>query len=134
MTARALVRTACSLDGISEIQPCIKQGAIPRIIGLKVNYLNGHRECLGSYRLDLAAEPISACGSDNLYVRYAQFARQGPNITAISLESPGEVNNPGWISIPLSGVLEWWFGGTVTELVHNGELVEWPSDFYVQGM
>jgi hypothetical protein len=66
-------------------------------------------------------------------VRYAQFARHGPNITAISLASPDEVNNPGWMSIPLSGVLEWWFGGRVTKLLHNGEMAEWPSEFHVPG-
>jgi hypothetical protein len=37
-SARVLIRTACSLDGISKIQPCVKQGVVPRIIGLKVNY------------------------------------------------------------------------------------------------
>ncbi|WQF89483.1 hypothetical protein CDEST_14497 [Colletotrichum destructivum] len=85
-----LRRTACSLDGISEIQPCIRQAAISHVIGIKVNYINGHRECLGQFLLDLAAEAISTCGSDTLFVRYARFTSNILGITAITLQDPGE--------------------------------------------
>ncbi|KAJ0165436.1 hypothetical protein CTA2_11275 [Colletotrichum tanaceti] len=72
-SANPVIRTACSLDGISEIQPCIRQATIPHVVGIKVDYINGHRECIGEFRLDLTAEPISTCGSDTLFVRYAKF-------------------------------------------------------------
>ncbi|OBR05767.1 hypothetical protein CH63R_09887 [Colletotrichum higginsianum IMI 349063] len=127
-----LIRTACSLDGISEIQPCIRQAAISRVIGIKVNYINGHRECLGQFRLDLAAEPISTCGSDTLFVRYARLTPNSFGITAIALKDTGEIGGVGWKAIPLSGLLEWRFCAETVVLTRNGALVMKPSEMCIQ--
>ncbi|TKW56476.1 hypothetical protein CTA1_2099 [Colletotrichum tanaceti] len=129
-SANPVIRTACSLDGISEIQPCIRQATIPHVVGIKVDYINGHRECIGEFRLDLTAEPISTCGSDTLFVRYAKFTPYVFGITAITFQDPGETGGVGWKAIPLSGTLEWWFCTGATHLTRNGELVKQPSEIF----
>lgn len=123
--------TSCSLDGISEIQSCVRhRDATPAvIIGMLVSYTSGHRECVGQFLPDWAVEPISLLGKHTLFVQHTTISRHNAAITAVTPHAPGETDGIGWTALPIAGVLDWWFarGGCPT-LFRDGKKIEVPKE------
>lgn len=120
--------TACPLSGISKIQLCIHHD-VPqkRVIGALFHYTDGHRACCGSFRLDWASECISLREKDRLFIRRARWSHNAFGIASITAQPPDE-SEIGWCSVPLSGVLEWWFLPRRLVLFHDGVELEKPQE------
>lgn len=109
--------SSCSLQNIVKIEPCIIEDGV--ISGLLLHYADGHRECVGTFRLDKVdrRQTVFLNPDDELHFRlkswWAVYPRNAPRGVAGVGTEPSDSREPGlrtW-SVPQRGRLEWWYAG-----------------------
>lgn len=119
--------TSCSLGHITEVHPCIKRTDPDRqVMGMLLHYSDGHRECVGQYRLDWVAEPVVVGEMQKLYI-CCKVGRKGNRyVAAVTARAPGQAEG-WWHDVAQSGTLEWWFSSRHSILYYDGvHLDEFP--------
>ncbi|KAI1209198.1 uncharacterized protein F4807DRAFT_467816 [Annulohypoxylon truncatum] len=110
----------CEMEGVTHIIPCHKNTRHPnQLVGLLLEYEDGHRERLGEWRFDWAAEPIRVLGhSGSLRLKEKVYDHlcDGQVCKVWDMEvvparaPPSEEEDYDWyIDLPWHGTLEWWF-------------------------
>ncbi len=116
--------SSCSLESVTEIHPCTNKKSLhPSVMGMLLCYADGHRECVGEFRLDWVAKPVMVRKMDNIYI-----FREGPSgggrgtntyVTAVTTRASESRVESRWHEVAQAGTLDWWFKyGSI--LYHNG--------------
>lgn len=128
--------THCNLENVVEIIKCRRthwdSEFISNITGILVEWADGTRKCLGQVRFDHKLERLSTNGALEIHICIARVLQRWV-VLDMQLEMPadpekhasefldilnGDEENDGdsermwtseWISVPFSGLLEWWF-------------------------
>ncbi|UZP38062.1 hypothetical protein NXS19_005878 [Fusarium pseudograminearum] len=101
--------SACSIKGISEITLCRDSSlAHKAIIGMLVEYSNGHRECLGRFRFDKTLEKLRLDFNTDLYVGSSRNIWDFLYVEQILTSPRYEKAHLRWMKLPRDGILEWW--------------------------
>ncbi|RSL92063.1 hypothetical protein CEP52_014044 [Fusarium oligoseptatum] len=102
--------SAASLEEVVEVTPCrVKLATHSLISGLIFQYANGERACVGDIRLDSLGETLLVQPESRLHLAFKMDRSVGPHATRFCLDSSLDEGTPEWLSLPLMGVLEWWF-------------------------
>lgn len=99
-----VVGITCCIDTVRNYQP---------IIGMLIEYAEGHRECVGHYRLDKAAEPFKRDLEDHEGELRIGMSRNQLGKPYVARVGPwGDVDSDTstlqWLDFPWRGRLEWW--------------------------
>lgn len=86
------------------------------ILGMLLEYDNGHRDCLGQFRYDKSLEDVRVDQTTELYIGsqrtvYAgskKVVRSSLYIADLSTSPPTGQGETSWIKASLDGTLEWW--------------------------
>lgn len=101
----------CELKGVEKVTLC-RDTSLPHkpVIGMLVQKVDGHQECLGQFRFDKALETIQADRSGGLYIslqRTARVAYVGDVRGFPPEDSRLDPEDVTWVEAPWSGTLEW---------------------------
>lgn len=119
----------CNLEGVKEVTLCrdVRQSHRP-VIGMLMEYADGHRERLGQFRFDRALEKIQADQSGGLHISLQtmeELVLEDEDSTYVAdvygfpLGDPSICpENESWIEVSWSGTLEWKFKWTETAVKH----------------
>ncbi|UNI23928.1 hypothetical protein JDV02_009718 [Purpureocillium takamizusanense] len=113
--------TYCMLENVVEIACCVDRTISHRpIIGMLMYYGDGHRACIGQYRLDWVVDRFSVDPAMLLRIGLAKTRRNLPYVVRICLRKPAAtVSGPiSWMDVPWQGKLEWWFSQRQCRLYH----------------
>jgi hypothetical protein len=101
--------SSCSMEGASEMTLCRdSELAHKPIIGMLVDYDNGHRECLGRFRFDKTLEKLHLGSNTDFYVGTGRNIWEFLYVDQILTSPRPEKAHLRWMRIPLVGILEWW--------------------------
>ncbi|KAM6512343.1 hypothetical protein FSOLCH5_010058 [Fusarium solani] len=120
----------CSLEGVKEVTLCRDVSLSHRpVIGMLVQYTDGHRECLGQFRFDRALKTIQADQSGGLHISLQimedlvmedEDSTYVADVYGFPLGDPSICpENESWVEASWSGTLEWkfrWAECTVTHI------------------
>ncbi|KAM0434010.1 hypothetical protein ACHAPT_003954 [Fusarium lateritium] len=99
----------CGLQDVKEVTVC-RDVSVPHkpIIGMLIQYLDGHRDRLGQFRFDRALETTQAERSRGLYIGLQRMpdTTYVADVRAFPPEDPGKLS---WVEASWSGTLEWKF-------------------------
>lgn len=131
MISKRWIRTACSLQHIVEIQPCVKRDDPNQpVIGMLLCYADGHREGLGKVRLDWVVEPLIIRSTDKLRMRFDQDNLGRLYVATLTTGVPKKGDDDLWIDMPQNGILEWWFFLQRRVFFYQGGRVK--ADFFMR--
>lgn len=107
------------MQGITEIICCVDRMAGHRpVVGMLIRYGDGHRACLGQYRLDWAASPMEAEASTPLRIGIAKTTAGFPYVARVDFQGCDDGPSLEWLHVPRSGRLEWWFSPRQCKICH----------------
>ncbi|XP_044717283.1 uncharacterized protein HRG_08791 [Hirsutella rhossiliensis] len=113
--------TNCMLENVVEIACCV-DGTVSHkpVIGMMVHYGDGHRACIGQYRLDWVLDKSPADPSMSLRIGLAKTRKNFPYVARITLGNPAAPasDSLSWMDVPWHGKLEWWFSQRQCRLCH----------------
>ncbi|KJZ72249.1 hypothetical protein HIM_08391 [Hirsutella minnesotensis 3608] len=113
--------TNCVLENVAEIACCVDGTVAHRpIIGMMVYYDDGHRACIGQYRLDWVLDKSPVDRSMLLRLGLAKTRKNLPYVATITLGNPitPVSKSLSWMDVPWHGKLEWWFSQRQCRLCH----------------
>lgn len=120
--------SSASLEDVVEVTPSQMELATHSpISGLLFQYANGERACVGDVRLDSLGETLLVQPASRLHLTFKQDRSVGPHATRLYLDSSLDKGSREWLSLPWTGVLEWWFAHGHCKVYHQGK--ESPSVF-----
>ncbi|KAL6360665.1 hypothetical protein LRP88_06372 [Fusarium phalaenopsidis] len=110
----------CNLGGVKEVTLCRDVSLSHRpVIGMLMEYTDGHRECLGQFRFDRALKTIQADQSGGLHISLQMMedlvmededSTYVADVYGFPLGDPSICpENESWIEALWSGTLEWKF-------------------------
>jgi hypothetical protein len=79
------------------------------IVGTLVQYMDGHRACLGQFSLDWTLETIQVERGRGLHIGSGRSKKQFAYVADVMVDPPSDRDELSWIDIPWDGTLEWWF-------------------------
>lgn len=103
--------SCCSMKGVAEVTVCqdVSLGHRP-IIGMQLQYIGGHRACVGQFRFDKDLRKIRIEGAGALYIGSRKteqgFLYVAKFTVALPADDGGELV---WTDFHWDGNLEWWF-------------------------
>ncbi|CAF3490094.1 unnamed protein product [Fusarium graminearum] len=101
--------SSCSMKGISKITLCRDSSlAHKAIIGMLVEYSDGHRESLGRFRFDKTLEKFCLDSNTDLYVGSGRNIWDFLYVEQIVTSPRHEKAHLRWMKLPRDGTLEWW--------------------------
>lgn len=89
-------------------------------MGMLLCYADGHRECVGQFRLDWVAEPIAVGKTDKLYICGKRTNKSWAYVATVVTRAPTNRADGQWLDVPQAGVLEWWFSSRHSVLYYDG--------------
>lgn len=120
--------SAASLEEVVEVTPCqVKLATHSHISGLIFQYANGERACVGEIRLDCLGETLLVQPKSRLHLAFKMERSVGHHVTKVWLDNTLDKGSREWLSLPWTGVLEWWFAHGYCKVYHQGK--ESPSLF-----
>ncbi|KAI1459459.1 hypothetical protein F4805DRAFT_455620 [Annulohypoxylon moriforme] len=137
--------SSCRMEGVTRIIPCHKKDANPeQLVGMLLEYDDGHKERMGEWRFDWAGEPMRIldregylrvkhvdCGHGNHQVLNIQQCEVWDLELVSSETAPIDRNYyDKYIDMPWYGTLEWWFFDLPVWLEHSH--VDWEMTREVQ--
>ncbi|RSL62658.1 hypothetical protein CEP54_005590 [Fusarium duplospermum] len=114
----------CNLEGVKEVTLCRDVSLSHRpVIGILVQYTDGHRECLGQFRFDRSLETIQADQSGGLHIDLQEIEDEDSmyvvDVRGFPLGDPSVCpGNESWVEAPWSGTLEWKFRREDCKVLH----------------
>lgn len=112
--------SSCSMRHLTEVYPCIKMTTPYRpLIGMLLSYSDGHRECVGQFRLDWVVERILVGETDKLYICGRRTKERWGYIAAVTCRAPANRTEDRWLEVAKTGTLEWWFSSRHSVLFHD---------------
>ncbi|KAF5020171.1 hypothetical protein F66182_7811 [Fusarium sp. NRRL 66182] len=121
ISSEVWLHTSCSMAHLTEIQPCVdKTRTHQPIIGMLLHYADGHRECVGQFRLDWASELIMLSETDNVFICGKRTGEGRGYVSTITASAPVGDSSERWLHIEQTGTLEWWFSLRHSVLYYNG--------------
>ncbi|CCT69648.1 uncharacterized protein FFB20_10513 [Fusarium fujikuroi] len=101
--------SSCSMEGLVAMTLCRDTALFYRpIIGILVEYENGHRECLGQYRFDRTLAKLRLDHATDLYIGSLRTIRSYLYVAEITTSPPYESGISSWMRVSRHGRLEWW--------------------------
>lgn len=114
------LHSSCSMQRVTEVHPCIKMTTPHRpVIGMLLSYADGHRECVGQFRLDWVAESIMIGDTDKLYICGKRTKECWGYVAAVTVRAPASRAEGRWLDVTQAGTLEWWFSSRHSVLYHG---------------
>ncbi|KAI0837178.1 hypothetical protein F5Y06DRAFT_304880 [Hypoxylon sp. FL0890] len=126
--------SSCEMKGVTRITPCIGEThPIRPVIGMLLDYEDGHRECLGQMRFDWIASPLEVSEGSKLHIGMTKPDMKRPLhictlVATVTLTQSEDTDGPfhpevnNWINVPWSGTLEWWFSTDSTTVKHHNKV------------
>lgn len=110
-----LFYTSAPLTHITAITSCHSRlEGVAAIVGLLLEYQDGRKRCVGQMRLDSLKGTVTVHNSTGIMFLLSPDKRK-----VLDLQVCYEVEAGGWIRMPWSGSLGWWFSGTGCKLRHE---------------
>ncbi|KAL2676617.1 hypothetical protein Neosp_010381 [[Neocosmospora] mangrovei] len=108
--------SSAPLCGVTKLSFCRGEAdGIPGcILGILLHYGDGCKRAVGSVRPDLLDTDVEIGDSEGMSFRLNKWK----NIVEATLSTVEEVD--GWIKVPWSGTLVWWFSSYRCEISHEG--------------
>ncbi|KAH7169755.1 uncharacterized protein B0J16DRAFT_276889 [Fusarium flagelliforme] len=109
-----------NMEGIEEVTLCrdVLVSHKP-IIGMLLQYADGHRDCLGQFRFDKALESIRVDQSMNLHIGSRRTTKSFLYVADILTSPPSGRGELFWVEASWDGVLEWWSSPRHSVLRHT---------------
>lgn len=109
--------SSCSLEGTEEIIVCRDTSLRHKpIIGLQLQYVTGHKTCVGQFRFDMALETIRVEVDMAIYISSSSTEQRFPYVSDVTADPPLEGGELKWIKVHRDGVLQWWFSSRQTRV------------------
>jgi hypothetical protein len=104
------------MQGVTQITLCKDAYASHEpILGMLLQYIDGHRTCLGQFRFDMALEAILVNQTSALHIGSGRTETSLPYVAKVTIGQPDRVDL-AWLDINWDGKLEWWFSNRQTVL------------------
>lgn len=110
-----------TMSHMTAVQACINRTARHQpVMGMLLCYADGHRECLGQFRLDWVAEPVVVGEMDKLYLCGKRTKQNWGYVAVVTTQAPVDRTAGRWLDVAQAGTLEWWFSSQHSVLYYNG--------------
>ncbi|KND86482.1 hypothetical protein TOPH_08886 [Tolypocladium ophioglossoides CBS 100239] len=90
------------------------------VMGMLLYYADGHRECVGQFRLDCVVEPIMIGDTDKLYICGKRTKECWGYVADVTSRAPASGAKGRWLDVAQAGTLEWWFSSRHSVLYYDG--------------
>ncbi|KAI9163541.1 hypothetical protein HJFPF1_05158 [Paramyrothecium foliicola] len=105
------------LNDVTSVRPCRRQRAgVNVIVGLLLNFRDGHKETLGQVQLNALESPIHAFGSPEMWLRMEKVSDSYPNVVEVRFSRPpidlcgeGPYGSRCWFAVNMYDSFEWWY-------------------------
>lgn len=105
---------------VIEVYPCINRTSLYQpVIGMLLHYADGHRECVGQFRRDWVAEPVSVGNSDKLFICGKRTKECWGYVANVTCQEPRSRSESRWLDVAQAGTLEWWFSSRHSVLYYD---------------
>lgn len=114
------LHSSCTMPHVTEVYACVNRTAPHRqVMGMLLCYADGHRECVGQFRLDWVAEPIMVGETDKLYICGKRTKESWGYVAAVTTRAPVNRTEGRWLDVAQVGTLEWWFSSHHSVLYYD---------------
>ncbi|KAI1413244.1 hypothetical protein F5Y13DRAFT_179711 [Hypoxylon sp. FL1857] len=129
--AKAEFYSSCKMRDVAKIAPCVDKTHPQRlVIGMLLQYKDGHRECLGQVRLDWMVDPLEVGEASKLRIGMTKAKIKTTltgqlglhvtrNVATVTLSESTDKKVDQWVDVPWYGTLEWWFSEKSTEIKYH---------------
>lgn len=103
--------SCCSMKGVAEITICQDVSLGHRhVIGMQLEYIGGHRACVGQFRFDMDLRTIRVDGARALYIGSRATKQRFKYVADVTATPPADDGGELiWTGFHWDEKLEWWF-------------------------
>ena len=114
------VVSSCDMEGIIEMTLCRNLLISHKpIMGMLLQYADGHRDCLGQFRFDQALERNRVDQYMSLHIGSRRTTKSFLYVVDVLTSPPPSHPELFWIEVSWDGVLEWWSSPRHSVLRHT---------------
>jgi hypothetical protein len=117
---QVLLWSSAILNDVIALRTCHgrRSRGLRMVSGLELHYEDGSMTTVGEIRLDSMGDH-TAIPSSCVWLGFIATS-EGPCITAIEFTHPTQ-DDLTWFTVPLTGVLEWWYSSQQCQVWHEGQ-------------
>lgn len=124
--------TSCSLSGVTKVTPSgYRLNGHLLIMGLLLEYDDGHMEACGEVRFDGMGDALSVKPGDDLWLGF-DYVDLGCELFGVDVKPAQPMIRAQfeWACLPFDGTLDWLFTNYHRRIYHDGNLCEPGYDGY----
>lgn len=97
------------MEGVVHVTLCREVSLAHKpMLGMLLEYENGHRDCLGQFRYDKLLQKVRVDQTTKLYIGSRRTTRSFLYVADVLTFPPTGRDESLWIEVSWHGTLEWW--------------------------